>query len=298
MQADLKTMIDACARRGACGVVVLSLLLGGCHARLGRERAAAGMGGSNDPEQYKVQVLAFDPAPEVAGAQSLPEPAADIQPVFEPAADIQPVSEPAANIQPVSEPAANIQPVSVSDGVRAHANYAELRPGLVVNVSVVVGGKKVIEEVGRRISESNTLSLPLLETIAVEKMTLERLSERLTQGYREFYVNPQVMVEFVRDDNREGISPWGYVTVLGRVKRPGQVSIPPTRDMTLSGAIQQAGGLDTSAKDTAIRITRRTVSGQTETVEINLRSVGARGRVDHDIVLLPEDVVFVPELVF
>jgi protein involved in polysaccharide export with SLBB domain len=288
MQADLKTMIDACARRGACGVVVLSLLLGGCHARLGRERAAAGMGGSNDPEQYEVQVLAFDPAPEVAGAQPLPEPAADIQPV----------SEPAANIQPVSEPAADIQPVSVSDGVRAHANYAELRPGLVVNVSVVVGGKKVIEEVGRRISESNTLSLPLLETISVEKMTLDRLSERLTQSYRDYYVNPQVMVEFVRDDNREGISPWGYVTVLGRVKRPGQVSIPPTRDMTLSGAIQQAGGLDTSAKDTAIRITRRTVSGQTETYEINLRSVGARGRVDHDIVLLPEDVVFVPELVF
>jgi protein involved in polysaccharide export with SLBB domain len=173
-----------------------------------------------------------------------------------------------------------------------------LRPGLVVNVSVVVGGKKVIEEVGRRISESNTLSLPLLETISVEKMTLDRLSERLTQSYRDYYVNPQVMVEFVRDDNREGISPWGYVTVLGRVKRPGQVSIPPTRDMTLSGAIQQAGGLDTSAKDTAIRITRRTVSGQTETYEINLRSVGARGRVDHDIVLLPEDVVFVPELVF
>ncbi len=278
MQADLKTMIDACARRGACGVVVLSLLLGGCHARLGRERAAAGMGGSNEPEQYEVQVLAFDPAPEVAGEPPLPEPAADIQ--------------------PVSEPAADIHPVSASDGVRAHANYAELRPGLVVNVSVVVGGKKVIEEVGRRISESNTLSLPLLETISVEKMTLERLSERLTQGYRDYYVNPQVMVEFVRDDNREGISPWGYVTVLGRVKRPGQVSIPPTRDMTLSGAIQQAGGLDTSAKDTAIRITRRTVSGQTETYEINLRAVGARGRVDHDIVLLPEDVVFVPELVF
>ncbi len=175
---------------------------------------------------------------------------------------------------------------------------ALLRPGLVVNVSVVVGGNKIIEETGKRISERSTLTLPLLGSVSVANMTLEILSEKLVENYREYYVNPQVMVEFIRDDNREGISPWGYVTVLGRVKKPGRVNIPATRDMTLSGAIQQAGGFDTSARDTAILVTRRTASGQTETHEVNLRAVGARGRIDNDIVLLPDDVVFVPELLF
>jgi protein involved in polysaccharide export with SLBB domain len=84
---------------------------------------------------------------------------------------------------------------------------------------------------------------------------------------------------------------------LGRVKKPGRVAIPATRDLTVSMAVQQAGGFDTSAKDTAIRITR-SVGGKTGSREVNLRAVGAQGRVAEDLMLLPGDVVFVPELMF
>jgi hypothetical protein len=35
-----------------------------------------------------------------------------------------------------------------------------------------------------------------------------------------------------------------------------------------------------------------------KTREVNLHSVGAQGRVEDDILLEPDDVVFVPELVF
>ncbi|HOW97033.1 MAG TPA: polysaccharide biosynthesis/export family protein [Kiritimatiellia bacterium] len=178
------------------------------------------------------------------------------------------------------------------------AEQATLRPGLMVNVTVIVAGKKQIEEAGRRVSETSTLTLPLLGSLAVGGETLDSLTARLTAEYREYYVDPQVMVEFVRDDQPESISPWGSITVLGRVKRPGRVSIPPTRDLTVSVAIQQAGGFDTSAKDTAILVTRRAPDGHTTTRHINLREVGVRGRVENDIVLLPDDVVYVPELVF
>lgn len=178
------------------------------------------------------------------------------------------------------------------------AEQATLRPGLMVNVTVIVAGKKQIEEIGRRVSETSTLTLPLLGSLAVSGETLDSLTARLTAEYREYYVEPQVMVEFVRDDQPESISPWGSITVLGRVKRPGRVSIPPTRDLTVSVAIQQAGGFDTSAKETAILVTRRAPDGQTTTRHVNLREVGARGRVENDIVLLPDDVVYVPELVF
>jgi len=182
--------------------------------------------------------------------------------------------------------------------VESRIGQALLRPGLVISVSVVVAGKKEVDEPVKRISEKSTVALPLLGTIPVGDMTLESLIERLTDSYREFFVNPQVVVEFIRDDDREGLSPWGYVTVLGRVKKPGRVSIPATRDMTLSGAIQQAGGFDTSAKDTAIRVTRRASSGQTATYEINLRSAGEKGMLEQDIVVFPDDVIFVPELIF
>lgn len=211
-------------------------------------------------------------------------------------------AEPASRLAPDLAPAdADRTPHSrraPADVPSAAPEWATLRPGLVLNVAVVVAGKKQIEEIGRRVSENGSLTFPLLGALTVGGETLDSLTTLLTDRYREFFVDPQVIVEFVRNDQTAGISPWGYVTVLGRVKRPGRVDIPPTRDLTVSLAIQQAGGFDTSAKETAIAVTRRTADGRNETRQINLREIGERGSVDKDIVLLPDDVVYVPELIF
>jgi len=96
----------------------------------------------------------------------------------------------------------------------------------------------------------------------------------------------------------DAISPWGQVTVLGRVKQPGRVNIPPTKDLTVSAAIQNAGGLDSSAKDSAIRVTRRLDDGTYQTMDVDLRAVGARGARANDLILRDGDVVFVPQMMF
>ncbi len=173
-----------------------------------------------------------------------------------------------------------------------------VRPGLAVNLTVLVAGKKTIEEVARSIAEDGTLEMPLVGTVAVGGMTPAQLGQELSARYAEFYVDPQVIVEFARSEQPDGVSLWGSITVLGRVKRPGRVNIPATRDLTVSMAIQQAGGFDTSAKDTAILVTRRTPEGGTTAIRVNLRDVGARGLREKDIVLQSEDLVYVPELVF
>lgn len=175
---------------------------------------------------------------------------------------------------------------------------ARLRPGLVINVGVLIAGKKEIEATGKRVTDKGTLAMPLLGSVPVRDLTLDELGQQLTTAYKEYFINPQVIVEFVRDDNKEGLSPWGSVTVLGRVKKPGKISIPATCDLTLSAAIQQAGGFDTSAKETAIRITHRLPDGKLYAREVNLHSVGAQGLVEEDVMLEPDDVVYVPELVF
>jgi len=177
-------------------------------------------------------------------------------------------------------------------------DVAQLRPGLVININVLVAGKKEIDALGKRVTDKGTIGVPLLGTVGVSGLTLDDLSAKLTTAYAEYFVKPQVIVEFVRDDNREGLSPWGSVTVLGRVKKPGKIIIPATRDLTLSAAIQQAGGFDTSAKENAIRVTRRRGDGAVHTREVDLRSVGAQGLVEEDIQLEPDDVVFVPEMIF
>ena len=180
----------------------------------------------------------------------------------------------------------------------ASLGTARIRPGLVINVGVLVAGKKEIEATGKRVTDKGTIAMPLLGIVSVDGLSLDDLGLKLLAAYKEYFVNPQVMVEFVRDDNKEGLSPWGTVTVLGRVKKPGKISIPATRDLTLSAAIQQAGGFDTSAKETAIRITHRLPDGKLYTKEVNLHSVGAQGLVEEDVMLEPDDVVYVPELVF
>lgn len=174
----------------------------------------------------------------------------------------------------------------------------KLRPGLMISMSVLVAGKKEIDEPSKRISEGGTVILPLLGEMEITDLSLEELQGKLTKSYRKFFVDPQVILDFVRESDAEGISPWGYVTVLGRVLKPGRVSIPATRDLTVSGAIQKTGGFAASAKDSAILVTRSLPNGKTESRTVNLRAVGTAGRLDDDIILEANDVVYVPETMF
>lgn len=198
----------------------------------------------------------------------------------------------------VPVPAA-LPPVQVASPLATQdVSVVKLRPGLVISFALLVAGKEEFVATAKRISDAGTVDLPLLGSVSALDLTLDQFSDLLAGRYRTYFVNPQVMVEFVRDNSTEGISPWGYVTVLGRVKNPGRISLPATRDLTVSGAIQKAGGLSTSARSEAILVTRRKPGGDPETREINLYAVGAGLKVGDDLVLQAEDVVFVPEARF
>jgi polysaccharide biosynthesis/export protein len=184
----------------------------------------------------------------------------------------------------------HVEPGKSTDVVR-------LRPGLMISMAVLVAGQKEIDEPSKRVSDKSTMVLPLLGEIDVADMTLDELESKLTTRYKRFFVRPQIILDYVRDA-QEGISPWGFVTVLGRVKEPGRVPIPATRDMTVSGAIQRAGGLAPSAKPNAILVSRSMPDGRIESRTVNLHSVGAAGRLEEDIILEANDVVFVPEALF
>ena len=174
----------------------------------------------------------------------------------------------------------------------------KLRPGLVISMSILVAGKKEIDEPTKRVSDGGTIVLPLLGEMEVANMSLDELQGQLAERYKKYFIQPQVILDFVRDANAEGISPWGFVTVLGRVDTPGRIAIPATRDMTVSSAIQKAGGFAPSAKETAILVTRSLPNWKTEKRTINMRAVGTAGRLEEDIILEADDVVFVPEVMF
>lgn len=179
----------------------------------------------------------------------------------------------------------------------ARSIRAQLRPGLIVNIQVLVAGQKELEEKSRRISEAGAITLPLVGEMRLEGLTVSEAQDQLKTAYSRYFVTPQVIVECLVETVEGAVSPWGYVTVLGRVKTPGMVNLPPTREFTVSRAIQLSGGLDNSARSNAIRVTRPRGDGS-EQFEVDLDRIGASGQAKGDVLLLPGDVIYVPEAVF
>ena len=174
----------------------------------------------------------------------------------------------------------------------------KLRAGFLVRLSVYVSGKPEIDAKVTRVSDNNQLDLPLVGMVQVGGMTLRDLNATLQARYRDFFVNPQVMADFMVEDSPDAISPWGSVDVQGRVKKTGPVNIPPTQDLTVSKAIQLAGGFDTSPKMSAIELTRHKAGGGTERILIDFTEVDRKGSPGKNIVLKPGDQIFVPERVW
>ena len=187
--------------------------------------------------------------------------------------------------------------VSAPDPVRA--GVLRLRPGLLVNVLVTVGGEREVEDLDKRINNEGYVTLTLLGGVQASGMTLSEFGEDLEERYRRFIRQPHVEVTFSYDEEEEGrgtTSPWGSVTVLGRVKKPGRVNIPPTQDLTISMAVQEAGGFDTSAKTKDIRVARKRDGAAVEKLRVDLRAVAVKG--EEDLKLRDGDVIYVPERLF
>lgn len=197
-----------------------------------------------------------------------------------------------------TEERAALQLALEGDGVRGRAGNLIL-PGMQVVVNVLVQGKEEVRTNPQRINESGRIALPLILNVPVANMSLEEIENRLAELYSEYFRDPHVIVEFVGSTDDPYLSPWGFVTLMGNVGRPGPVAVPPTQNMTVSGAIKAAGGESSSANTTAITVFRPNLeTNSVERYSINLRNVGRRGNHEDDIIVKAGDVIFIPERIF
>jgi protein involved in polysaccharide export with SLBB domain len=289
------------------------------HSVIGRGRAGLyGSGGAKQAAVHTFDNLSIkqvstttEPAPQVPEPPVVTPPV--VTPPVAPATNVV-VMEPAPPVAPVEvkEPARAVQappkadkpgPAKTDPAVAATEPTTEeerdrsplLRPGQMIRTTVFVAGKREIDAEVKRVSDNSVLDMPFIGNVSVSGQTLADLNATLQNRYKEFFINPQVVAEFLLEDNEDAVSPWGSVTVLGRVMTEGRVNIPPTQDLTLSAAIQQAGGFNTSAKTSAILITRRNADGKTERITVDFKSLGKRGDPENDVILKPGDRIFVPE---
>jgi protein involved in polysaccharide export with SLBB domain len=115
----------------------------------------------------------------------------------------------------------------------SHPEFA-LGPGDVLRISIpqIPQLRNRLEKV----SEQNTITLPLLGEINTVGMTEEDLLHTLSQHARKFVYHPQVDVFVQHTENRQ-------VAVIGSVKNPGRYTLAAKSD-TLMMMIGRAGGLN------------------------------------------------------
>ncbi|MBV8055352.1 MAG: polysaccharide export protein, partial [Deltaproteobacteria bacterium] len=131
-----------------------------------------------------------------------------------------------------------------------------LGPGDLLRISV-----PSIEELRNRtvrVSEHDTVALPLLGTINVSGMTEDDLRSDLVHRLKKYMYQPQVEVFLQHTENRE-------VAVLGSVKSPGRYTLS-SHDDTIMTMISHAGGLTEGASSRLIFVPARANSAKTGNV--------------------------------
>ena len=251
---------------GLACAAVLGLLLSGCSTFGGSSKGAESLS-IND---------------YIAGTMPLP-----------PGADAPSASASNSGTGAVNPEDSDVGRVPEIEGTFTPSGEPILRPGFILRIMVSVGDKVEVNPAEVQISEKNEITLPFIGKVDCDGLTINGLRSRLATRYGEFYRNPDVTATFVIRDPYT--SPWGRVYVQGRVHREGWVSIPATRRLMLSDAIQEAGGFAQFAKRNNIRVSRRMKDGSIKRFTINLEEVGRQGRTENDMLLQSGDVVYVFE---
>ncbi len=139
-----------------------------------------------------------------------------------------------------------------------------------------------------RITQENTITLPLIGTVDVRDRTVRQTEELIRGLYdKDYLVNPQVNLTVMEYSE-------STVQVVGAVNRPGAVPFPPEQKLTLVEAIARAGGQSRIADLRKVRLSRTTSDGRTENFTVNVDELMKQGSGEQWH-LTKGDVIFVPE---
>ncbi len=139
-----------------------------------------------------------------------------------------------------------------------------------------------------RVNDNGELEVPYVGLVQAAGKSCKELAYSIKAALeKEYYYHATVIiaVDHISEKSR------GKVYVYGSVKGQGPQEIPADESYTVSKAIIRAGGFGDFADKKKIKLTRK--SG--ETVTVNLKRVIEEGRTDEDVVVRPDDQIYVPQ---
>lgn len=149
-----------------------------------------------------------------------------------------------------------------------------------------------VEEMNRRVrvSGSGEVFLPLVGAVAVGGKTLSAAQALIEKKLLAYVIKPQVTLFIEEYGNRR-------FSVMGEVLRPGSYPIPTESRVTVLEAISTAGGFTPVAAADRARLVR-SVNGQSWTYLIDVPTLTRGRQKEMNMILEPNDVIFIPQSLF
>src|SRR5947208_3439981 len=139
-----------------------------------------------------------------------------------------------------------------------------------------------------RVNDSGELEVPYIGLVPASGRTCRELAYSVKSSLeREYYYHATVIIAVDRVSEKSR----GKVYVYGNVKGQGPQEIPADETYTVSKAIIRAGGFGDFANKKKIKLSRK--NGQT--VIVNLKRVIEEGHTEEDVVVQPDDQIYVPQ---
>jgi polysaccharide export outer membrane protein len=170
----------------------------------------------------------------------------------------------------------------------------KVRPGVALGISVTAAGQPGAVAKQYFVDAEGYITMELVGQIKCDGLTLVELQQKVADAYKEYFLEPRVNATFIYQAGANMVSPWGTVTVLGEVGRPGPVDVPSTMDLRVTRALQLAGGVTAIADKRRVKVTRCDKDGKQTVTVVDLIEIGEKGRPDKDMFLKAGDVVWVP----
>jgi polysaccharide biosynthesis/export protein len=139
----------------------------------------------------------------------------------------------------------------------------ELRPLFNMKSYVLAANDLIVVEVfqeddlkaERRVAEDGTISLPLIDRVAVGGQTIDQATALIRQRLaKDYLVNPQVTIT-VREPRKKRF------TVIGEVQKPNAYEVSAAETITLLQAVGLAGGKTGKGNLSKVLVSRPTKAG-------------------------------------
>ena len=143
------------------------------------------------------------------------------------------------------------------------------------------------------VTDAGQLDVPELGLVPALGKTCKQLSEEIKAKLEEstYFRATVIMGVHLLNKTMSG----RRVHVAGYVLRQGPQDMPPGESWTVSKAILNAGGFTEFADGKNVKLVRSGPKGTpSKTMVINILDVLKKGRSENDVIVEPEDVIYVP----